>query len=133
MEKIWAVNDINYTDEQIAYLQAKLNNYCSFTITRMLAQRLAIDMEKLQNPDTSESELERVRLFLRPSLDALHDPFLYRDMDKAIDRLCDAIEHCEKILVYGDYDVDGTTSVALVYSFLSKYCTHNIDYYVPDR
>ena len=133
MEKIWAVNDINYTDEQIAYLQAKLNNYCSFTITRMLAQRLAIDMEKLQNPDTSESELERVRLFLRPSLDVLYDPFLYRDMDKAIDRLCDAIEHGEKILVYGDYDVDGTTSVALVYSFLKHNCTQNIEYYVPDR
>ncbi|MBR2199668.1 MAG: DHH family phosphoesterase, partial [Bacteroidales bacterium] len=99
----------------------------------MLARRLAIDMDKLQNPATTESELERVRLFLRPSLTMLHDPFLYRDMDKAIDRLCDAIEHGEKILVYGDYDVDGTTSVALVYSFLSKYCTHNIDYYVPDR
>lgn len=133
MEKIWAVNDINYTDEQIAYLQAKLNRYCDFTITRMLAQRLAIDMDRLQNPDTSDSELERVRLFLRPSLDALHDPFLYRDMDKAIDRLCDAIEHGEKILVYGDYDVDGTTSVALVYSFLYQNCTKNIEYYVPDR
>ena len=133
MEKLWEVNNDSYTDEQIACLQSKLNRYCNFTITRMLARRLAIDMDKLQNPDTTESELERVRLFLRPSLTMLHDPFLYRDMDKAIDRLCDAIEHGEKILVYGDYDVDGTTSVALVYSFLSKYCTHNIDYYVPDR
>ena len=133
MEKLWEVNNDSYTDEQIACLQSKLNRYCNFTITRMLARRLAIDMDKLQNPDTTESELERVRLFLRPSLDALHDPFLYRDMDKAIDRLCDAIEHCEKILVYGDYDVDGTTSVALVYSFLREFYPFNVFYYVPDR
>ena len=83
--------------------------------------------------DRVGDDVDEVRGFLRPTLSMLHDPYLYKDMDKAIDRLCDAIEHNEKILVYGDYDVDGTTSVALVYSFLHRYCTKNIEYYVPDR
>ena len=61
-----------------------------------------------------------------------HDPFLMKDMDKAVDRLETAIHNNEKILVYGDYDVDGTTSVALMYSFLKK-LYRNMDYYIPDR
>ncbi|MCR5454529.1 MAG: single-stranded-DNA-specific exonuclease RecJ [Bacteroidales bacterium] len=134
MEKIWEVNDEHlYTDEQIAFLQAKLNNYCNSTIANMLARRIAIDIDKLQNPATAESELARIRLFLRPSLDALHDPFLYLDMDKAVARLSKAIDSGENIMIYGDYDVDGTTSVALVYSFLHKYCTQNISFYIPNR
>lgn len=72
------------------------------------------------------------RAFFRPSLDNLHDPFLMKDMDKAVDRLDAAIHNDEKILIYGDYDVDGTTAVALVYSFLKK-LTKNIDFYIPDR
>src|ERR1035437_3914924 len=56
--------------------------------------------------------------FFRPNLDLLHDPFLMKDMDKAVARIITAIEKKEKILVYGDYDVDGTTSVALFYSYL---------------
>lgn len=75
---------------------------------------------------------DEARAFFRPSLDNLHDPFLMKDMDKAVDRLTRAVEGKEKILVYGDYDVDGTTAVALVYSFLYKY-TRQIDYYIPDR
>lgn len=75
---------------------------------------------------------EEARAFFRPSLDNLHDPFLMKDMDKAVDRLTRAVDGKEKILVYGDYDVDGTTAVALVYSFLYKY-TRQIDYYIPDR
>jgi len=70
--------------------------------------------------------------FFRPSLDKLHDPFLMKNMAKAIDRISQAMATKEKILIYGDYDVDGTTSVALVYSFLSKYYI-DIDYYIPDR
>jgi single-stranded-DNA-specific exonuclease len=70
--------------------------------------------------------------FFRPSLNDLHDPFLMKDMDKAIDRLERALGDGEKILVYGDYDVDGTTAVALVYSFL-KTLNANVDYYLPDR
>lgn len=75
---------------------------------------------------------EGAKAFFRPSLESLHDPFLMKDMDKAVDRLQQAIKNNEKILVYGDYDVDGTTSVALFYGFLFQYYK-NIDYYIPDR
>jgi single-stranded-DNA-specific exonuclease len=70
--------------------------------------------------------------FFNPSLDLLHDPFLMKDMTIAVDRLSTAIKRNEKILVYGDYDVDGTTAVALVYSFLKDQYS-NVDYYIPDR
>lgn len=70
--------------------------------------------------------------FFRPSLSGLHNPFLYKDMDKCINRIESAIKNNEKILIYGDYDVDGTTAVALVYSFLKKFYK-NVDYYIPDR
>ena len=72
------------------------------------------------------------RSYIRPSLDSLHDPFLMRDMGAAVDRLCRAIDTHERIMVYGDYDVDGTTAVALMYSFL-KTQTDNLIYYIPDR
>ncbi len=75
---------------------------------------------------------EKARQFFRPSLKYLHDPFLMKDMDKAIERIDSAIRNNEKILVYGDYDVDGTTSVALVISFLREY-HQNISFYIPDR
>jgi single-stranded-DNA-specific exonuclease len=70
--------------------------------------------------------------FFRPSLDQLHDPFLMQDMEKAVDRLERAIANQEKVLLYGDYDVDGTTSVALMFDFLEKKIKH-LDYYIPDR
>ena len=72
------------------------------------------------------------RAYIRPSLDSLHDPFLMRDMGAAVDRLCRAIDDHERIMIYGDYDVDGTTAVALMYSFL-KTQTDNLIYYIPDR
>lgn len=72
------------------------------------------------------------RAYIRPSLDSLHDPFLMRDMGAAVDRLCRAIDNHERIMVYGDYDVDGTTAVALMYSFLRTQ-TDNLIYYIPDR
>ena len=72
------------------------------------------------------------RAYIRPSLDSLHDPFLMRDMGVAVDRLCKAIDGHERIMVYGDYDVDGTTAVALMYSFLRTQ-TDNLIYYIPDR
>lgn len=75
---------------------------------------------------------EQARSFFRPSLSSLHDPFLMKDMDKAVARLDKALSQREKILVYGDYDVDGTTAVALVYSFL-KGITASVDFYIPDR
>lgn len=72
------------------------------------------------------------RSYIRPSLDSLHDPFLMRDMGAAVDRLCRAIDNHERIMVYGDYDVDGTTAVALMYSFLRTQ-TDNLIYCIPDR
>ena len=75
---------------------------------------------------------EQARSFFRPSLDNLHDPFLMKDMDVAVERLRGAVASGEKILVYGDYDVDGTTAVALVYSFLKRF-TSSVDFYIPDR
>lgn len=78
------------------------------------------------------STLDEARTFFRPDLADLHDPYAMRDMDRAVERLDLAIQRKEKILLYGDYDVDGTTSVALMYSFLSRFhpC---LDYYLPDR
>ncbi len=75
---------------------------------------------------------EQARAFFRPNLKDLHDPFLMKDMDKAVERLEKAVKGKERILVYGDYDVDGTTAVALVYSFLRQF-TDKLGFYVPDR
>src|SRR5690606_31662649 len=70
--------------------------------------------------------------FFRPSLDQLHDPFLMKDMDIAISRIERAIGNNEKILIYGDYDVDGTTAVSVVYSFFRAFHSR-IEFYIPDR
>lgn len=75
---------------------------------------------------------EQAQAFFRPDLSEIHDPFLMKDMDRAVERVSQAIKHQEKILLFGDYDVDGTTAVALLYSYLqNKY--ENIDFYIPDR
>ncbi len=76
--------------------------------------------------------LEEAEKFLNPSMSDLHDPFLMQDMDKAVNRLNRAMGAKEKILIYGDYDVDGTTSVALVYRYLQNYYS-NVEYYIPTR
>jgi len=73
-----------------------------------------------------------VRSFFRPQLQELHDPFMMKDMDRAVDRLNEAMGNRERIMIYGDYDVDGCTAVALVYRFLQQYYS-NIEYYIPDR
>ena len=75
---------------------------------------------------------EEAQKFFSPQLSDLHDPFLMDGMSEAVERLNFAIGQKEKILVYGDYDVDGTTAVALVYKYLKPYC-FNIEYYIPDR
>ena len=75
---------------------------------------------------------EEARSFFRPNLSDIHDPFLMKDMDKAVERLEKAVSGNEKVLVYGDYDVDGTTAVALVYSFIRR-LTSSVDFYIPDR
>ncbi|MBD99547.1 MAG: single-stranded-DNA-specific exonuclease RecJ [Verrucomicrobia bacterium] len=78
------------------------------------------------------NSFEEAKSFFRPTMTALHDPMKMKDMDKAVLRIQDAIEKKEGVLIYGDYDVDGTTSVALVYSFLKSKFDH-IRYYIPDR
>ena len=99
----------------------------------ILIDELSIDphLAKLlvqRNIDTKEKAFD----FFNPDLANLHDPFLYPDMDLAVKRIEKAIGNKERILIYGDYDVDGTTAVALVYKFLRRF-TNNIDYYIPDR
>jgi len=75
---------------------------------------------------------EQANYFFNPKLDHLHDPFLMKDMDLAITRIEKALGDQEKILVYGDYDVDGTTAVSTVYSYFRNF-NQNMEYYIPDR
>jgi single-stranded-DNA-specific exonuclease len=116
MQKHWKLKkqaDINDSK----HLSASLN--VDMTIANLLVQR-------------GVKTFAEARSFFRPKLSDLHDPFLMKDMDKAVDRISRAIRENEKVLIYGDYDVDGTTSVALMYSFLRNRIT-NIDYYIPNR
>jgi single-stranded-DNA-specific exonuclease len=117
MEKKWKINDQS-DEKEIQELSSELNNL-DLTLTNILLQRKI---------DT----FEKAKTFFRPSLNEIHDPFLMKDMDLAVNRLQSAIENQEKILIYGDYDVDGTTSVALVYSYLMNYYK-DLEYYIPDR
>ncbi|MBP3549112.1 MAG: single-stranded-DNA-specific exonuclease RecJ [Rikenellaceae bacterium] len=77
--------------------------------------------------------VEKANRFFHPQLEELHDPFLMKDMDRAVERIERAVKNREKIMVYGDYDVDGTTAVALVYTFLRRLGHDNLRFYIPDR
>jgi single-stranded-DNA-specific exonuclease len=116
MTKAWRIKE-NGHNEDINRLAKELN--IDPILTTLLVQR-------------GISTFEKAKAFFRPDLKNLYDPFLMNDMEKAVDRLGSAITNNEKILVYGDYDVDGTTSVAMVYSFLKRY-HDKLDYYIPDR
>ncbi len=116
MDKLWNLKpqgDIN----DIKHLSAALN--VNMVIANLLVQR-------------GIKTFNEAKTFFRPRLADLHDPFLMKDMDKAVERLEKAIQNQEKVLIYGDYDVDGTTSVAMMYLFLKDYL-QNIDFYIPDR
>ncbi|MCC5939624.1 MAG: single-stranded-DNA-specific exonuclease RecJ [Lunatimonas sp.] len=102
---------------QVEHLSQEIN--VNPTLANMLVNRGVVDFQTAKD-------------FFRPDLDKLHDPFLMKDMDLAVDRIIQAVEREEKILVYGDYDVDGTTSVALFYGFLKEFYDR-VDYYIPDR
>ncbi len=104
-----------------------------FPVVKQLASSLGVT-ESLANlmVQRSITTKEEAGAFFNPSLDYLHDPFLMKDMNIAVDRISAAIKRNEKILVYGDYDVDGTTAVSLMYSFLKDQYS-NVDYYIPDR
>ncbi|MCK4360555.1 MAG: single-stranded-DNA-specific exonuclease RecJ, partial [Bacteroidales bacterium] len=116
MEKRWHIKKQGDA-ESVKLLAEKLN--INNHLANLLVQRGITDFEGAKN-------------FFRPQLSDIHDPFLMKDMDKAVQRIKDAIKNNEKILVYGDYDVDGTTAVAMVYLYL-KNIYSNVDFYIPDR
>ena len=116
MEKNWIIKEPARKDE-VDSLSSQVN--LEKSLINLLIQR------SVKTP-------EQVKAFFQPALSRLHDPFLMKDMDTAIGRIESAIRKGESILVYGDYDVDGTTSVALIYTFFRKFHS-NLDFYIPDR
>lgn len=119
IDKRWInLPDLNPEQKKISEHLSEVLNINAFLST-LLVQR-------------GVSTFEEARSFFRPELNGLHDPFMMADMPKAVARLNTALENGEKILVYGDYDVDGTTSVSLFYGFLSR-MYDRLDYYIPDR
>lgn len=115
MQKRWNILSVNSTE--VTALQSSLN--ISESLCRILVQR-------------GITHYDAAKAYFRPSLDDLHSPWLMKDMQKAVDRILQAFEHKERILVYGDYDVDGTTSVASMFQFLQA-LHEPIDYYIPHR
>jgi single-stranded-DNA-specific exonuclease len=116
MEKRWVVKDKG----EIAVVKQLAGALgVSESLANLMVQR------NISSPDEANA-------FFNPSLDYLHDPFLMKDMNIAVDRISTAVKKNERILVYGDYDVDGTTAVALMYSFLKDQYS-NVEYYIPDR
>ena len=116
MEKRWIYNSVPSPDQVTEFGKTlNINPY----LAAILLQR-------------GISDFDSAKKFFRPSLDQLHDPFLMKDMESAILRLKAAIDNNEKILIYGDYDVDGTTAVSLVFSYLRNFYKQ-CDFYIPDR
>ena len=113
----WEVNSAD-SEKEIKTLSKELN-VCNTTASLLVSRDI--------------KSFKAAKTFFRPSLDHLHDPFLMKDMDKAVKRIFEAIKNDEKILIYGDYDVDGTTSVALVCKYLKSNSTNQISTYIPDR
>ncbi len=116
MDKRWVIKKAS-DGQVVERLTKELNIHPK--LSNLLAQR-------------GVTTFEEARAFFRPKLSDLHDPFLMKDMDKAVERIKHAIKHHEGIMVYGDYDVDGTSAVALVYSFLKNVCK-KLEFYIPDR
>ncbi len=115
MEKRWNIKE--FDDKEASALQKALNINPVFC--RILVQR-------------GVHTFNEAKAYFRPSLDGLHDPFLMKDMAKAVERIISAVQRQEKILIYGDYDVDGTTAVAAVFNFLKQIHTE-CDFYIPHR
>ncbi|MFT5648030.1 MAG: single-stranded-DNA-specific exonuclease [Aureispira sp.] len=115
MQKRWEFTEYDVTEATELHQQLKVHPiFCQLLVQRGI------------------NNFEAAKKFFRPQLSHLHDPFLMKGMEKAVQRIGQAIVKKEKILIYGDYDVDGTTSVALIYSFFTKYHAH-LDTYLPDR
>jgi len=115
MNKRWTI--LNADEEKVKSLQASLKIHPA--VSKILVQR-------------GIETYEAAKTYFRPALNELHDPFLMKDMDKAVARIIEAININEKILIYGDYDVDGTTAVSCMYRFLKKIHS-NLDFYIPHR
>lgn len=117
MEKRWKL--LEAPNREVKSLQEKLGIHPA--LCKILVQR-------------NIRTFEEARFFFRPDLDLLHDPFLMKDMQKAVDRIVSALQAREKIMVFGDYDVDGTTAVACLYQFLlDNYESDKVDFYIPHR
>src|SRR5581483_1863380 len=115
LQKRW--NILTVDEEKVQQLYATLKVHP--VLCKILAQRTIDDFDK-------------AKLFFRPQLSDLHDPWLMKDMEKAVTRILQAIDNNEKILVFGDYDVDGTTAVSCMFKFLQKiYEPSQIDFYIP--
>lgn len=115
-DKVWKIKPQGEIND-VKHLSAQLN--IDMSVANLLVQR---DIRTY----------DEAKAFFRPKLSDLHDPFLMKDMDKAVERLHRAIERQEKVLIYGDYDVDGTTSVSMLYIFLKDYI-EKLEFYIPDR
>lgn len=116
MEKKWNIHQVS-NNKTVSDLQDVL------AVDQIIANLLSL---------RGVTNFDEAKIFFRPSLDMLHNPFDMKGMQQAIERIITAIANKEKVLIFGDYDVDGTTSVALVYSFFKKYIPE-IRYYIPDR
>jgi len=116
MENIWQFQQFNQQDELVKLIE---DLDISTSLAKILLDR------KITNFDDAKA-------FFRPQLSELHDPFLMKGMDDAVNRIQDAIANNENVMIFGDYDVDGTTAVALMYQYLSNF-TQNLTYYIPDR
>ena len=117
MEKRWKILPVDPAD--VRNLQSSLK--ISEVLCHVLVER-------------NIKTFEQARNFFRPQLTDLHDPWLMKDMEKAVARILDASTQGEKVLIYGDYDVDGTTAVACLYHFLLKcYPSKNVQFYIPHR
>src|SRR3954469_12366894 len=117
MEKRWKLKEVEEAKVNLLQEQLKIHP----VLCRMLVHR------GIETFDEAKS-------FFRPTLDSLHSPWLMKDMGKAVERIKEAFARREKILVFGDYEVDGTTAVACVYQFLEKlYGPYLIEYYIPHR
>lgn len=117
MEKRWNILSIKQSAEKVAEIQTLLS------VDKVIATLLC---------ERNLHSFNAIKTFFRPDYSQLHDPFIMKGMNIAIERITNAIANNEKILIYGDYDVDGTTAVSVVYSFFKAH-TSLIDYYIPDR
>ena len=128
MEKRWVLKqygDRSLVEKLAKELQVGKTSSCPEDLEAYKIIANLLVQRGINNYDDAKS-------FFRPKLEDLHNPFIMNDMDIAVERVMSAIEKEEKILVYGDYDVDGTSAVALVYSYLRE-IYNGVDFYIPDR